>query len=695
MKRYFLIPFVLMILVLAAAAIPASEAVSQDAGQEETLQTGEVRLSPGNYCISCHLAEDPRLALATEWKGGIGREVNSACPAATAIHKELYYTERMLLMIDRAGGAEALTEKMQAQLEAQTQAYSRLLEAPVTSLEAFTSEAQAIRYRLNKVYAAQSRGIEARKRGTVLAIAIGASLIVLGCLIWGWLNTQAFPGGSKNKPGRLIAAAVFLTGVAGFFSLPFFRAPPAMTTVTTPEQQEAQLVLDEADRAASSADRAQARAWMLARLASADPARANPLLKEAWAAVQEARAGENALWGQSLVVQEANIAASIQLEKARLAAMELNAARARQWSLPLIAVEWAKVDAEKAAALLAAEEETSAAGSGPYRDLQLRGAALAWVQIDRERARPSAQRITDPGIRSWTQRELGMLTGDPAFFEEAGESARLVADPIQRARSLRELAIAAGDRKLLHEAVEALSEVTGERRGYALSDLAAAGDASLVEGIPVEFAEARTAALLAVRDEEAAYRASLAITDPIERARAQAAIAANWVSEAKAMQIDLQPYRDLALRDVTIKTGRVSLTHSINSAYYKVEALTALGDSAGALEAAGGLKDPYPLVQLGILLAKADPQEALKLVDEMSREADKAALLKALVAEGIEPGLFEQALGMALAARVRGDALSPAQASLDLARALWTIQPANAQAAWRQALEATRRITIK
>src|SRR5574338_1153103 len=268
MKPYFLLPIMIMILALAGAAVSSSGAASQAPLQDDLPQSAEVRLSPGNYCISCHLAEDPRLASVTEWRGAIGREVNNPCPAATAIRKEFYYTERMLLMIDRAGGAEALPEKMQDQLEAQVQSYSRLLESPVTSLEAFTSEAQAIRYRLNKVYSVLKQEIEMAKRSTVLYIALAASLVVLGSLIWGWVNTRPFADSKKRSLKTLIIVTVFLLAVTSFFTLPLFRLPPAVTAVTTVKQQEAQAVLDEADRAASSADRAQARAWMLARLAA-------------------------------------------------------------------------------------------------------------------------------------------------------------------------------------------------------------------------------------------------------------------------------------------------------------------------------------------------------------------------------------------------------------------------------------------
>ena len=80
---------------------------------------------------------------------------------------------------------------------------------------------------------------------------------------------------------------------------------------------------------------------------------------------------------------------------------------------------------------------------------------------------------------------------------------------------------------------------------------------------------------------------------------------------------------------------------------------------------------------------------------EMGREADKAAALRVVAARTSDPALFEQAQGMALAARVRGDSLAPVQASLELADALWTVDPANARAALLQAYETALRVSIK
>jgi hypothetical protein len=151
----------------------------------------------------------------------------------------------------------------------------------------------------------------------------------------------------------------------------------------------------------------------------------------------------------------------------------------------------------------------------------------------------------------------------------------------------------------------------------------------------------------------------------------------------------------MALRDIIRNTGNATLTDSITSPYYRVQALTALGQLDAAVEMGRELGDSYPLVALSVALVEKDPKAALQLVELMKREADKAIALRAAAAATGDQELFEQALGMALAARVRGDWLAPAQASLDLAGAMWDANPENARAALRQAVEAALKISVK
>lgn len=697
MTRRLLIPALILLAALAFAASSAS-------ASSRTLSlspSNEATLVPGNYCVSCHLPDDARLAAVTGWKGGIEREVNSPCPAATRIHEELYYTERLMLMIDRSRESiGALPEKTQSRLDGYTQRYSRLLDLPVTSLDAFVGESQTTRFQLNKVYAAINNSAEAAKLRTILLYAGAVTLFVLGSMLWGLYNTRMVKTG-LGKQKSLLRSAVFVLGVLAFFIMPIFRVPPAEVAETTTEQQEAQAVLDTANRSADASDRAQARAWMLAHLGAAwkesDPAEAQQLMDEALTSMTQIDQNNSALWGQSLSVQEAMIGVPIDMEKASLIATDLNAARARNWSLPLIAVELGRTDPERAIALLGAEQRSLETQTGAYRDLQLRSVALAWLalsgnagaEVQPSMAVSAAREIEDASIRSWTLREM-------SAFDLAVQAAREVTDPVQRARALRETALASGEESLFDEALTALDGLEGAQLAYALSDLAAApGNSSLVDRIDPAYPDARAAALLALGEYPAAWEAASLIVDPYERARAQAAIAGAWGDADAALSIAVPLYRDMALRDVIRKTGNVTLTDSIRSPYHQVQAFAALGEYEQAAQIADGLGDSLPLVELVSALVREDPQAALALVEKMSRESDKAVALRMIAAASEDPSVFEQALGMALAARVQGDALAPARSSLELANAFQSISPAEAQAALRQAVEAALRISIK
>jgi hypothetical protein len=278
----------------------------------------------------------------------------------------------------------------------------------------------------------------------------------------------------------------------------------------------------------------------------------------------------------------------------------------------------------------------------------------------------------------------------------ATEAARAIEDPVQKARVLREIGVASGQSALFDEALYALDDVTNASLAYALSDLvAASGNLSLVEQIPTIYPDARASALLRLGEYQSAWDAAADIADPFEQARAQAAIASAWGAADAAVRISIPLYRDLALRDVIRKSGDATLVDSISSTYYRVQALTALGNYEAAQELAGELGDPYPLVDLAVKLAEKDPQAALALVDKMDREADKAVALQAIAVATQDQALIEQAKGMALAARVRGDSLAPAQALLDLAQALWSVNQTDAQSALQQAYEVAQRIAIK
>jgi hypothetical protein len=126
-------------------------------------------------------------------------------------------------------------------------------------------------------------------------------------------------------------------------------------------------------------------------------------------------------------------------------------------------------------------------------------------------------------------------------------------------------------------------------------------------------------------------------------------------------------------------------------------ALVETGRAADAAAQAGELSEKAPLAQAAVALAPAQPADALALVDQLTRESDKAEALAALAVATDDPAVFDRALAMAAAARVRGDALAPARASLALARSLMD-RPggeANALAALSQAYELASKVSVK
>ena len=647
----------------------------------------------GNYCVACHQADDPRLTSVTAWKGSIAREVNSPCPAATSIHYQLYYTERMLLMIDRAEQSVGpLSTKNQAQLGNDTQLYSRLLDVPVSSTDAFATEAQTVRYRLEKIYTSLNQMADTNQQHLVLILAGLVTLVVLGSLAWGLYNTRLARGERETKSRSVYWYTVCLLVVVAVFALPILRIPVSATVMPTTEEQAVQTILDTADRAASTADHAQARAWIMARLGAAwnvvDPTHAQTVFNAALASVQQTQDNIPALWGQSLAAQEAAPGISITMQKADLVGAALYADRAYAWSIPLIASELAGTDSTQAKTLMQSEQASLSLQTGIYRDLELRSLALAWTKIEPSQAVPTARMIHDASIRAWTLREEAVKFNDPSLFAYAAEAARQVVDPVQRARSLQDVAVASSNRILFTEAESALSSTSGASLAYALSDLAAAsGNMSLVERIDPAYPDARTSALLGMGKYQAAWEAARAIADPYERAHAQSAIASAWGNGDAAMKIQVPLYRDLALQGVVQKTGNKVLEASIQSPYYKVQALTVVGDYQNATRAANGLSNSYPLVGLVAALAKTDPQTALILVDKMSNDNDKAVALRMIAAATGDQTIFQRALGMALAARVSGDVLSPVTASLDLAEAFIRTNPTDAVAALKQAYQ--------
>ena len=668
---------------------------------------------PGNYCVSCHTPGDERLTSVMDWTGAIDREVISPCPAASRVREEVYYTDRMLLAVSRARADlpdRVDASKTDARVTAARQTYGRLLDTPVHSLDAVTSEAQVLRYRLGKSYSWLNAVRDTLKRQFMLIIAVLVTLVLLISFGWGLRNVGRFiTTRGKEGEGRFrlnLKFTIFIIFVFVLFSLPIFRFPAQEVESASEEEQARQIALNNADRAADATDRASARSWMLGRVGAAwadlNPQSAENALADALTAAGETQLNADALWGEAQAVQEGTVGSQAAQEKARLNADRLDAVNSRAWALRLIATEWASVDSAhaeetlEAAFNVATSQISGIAPTGIYRDLDVRAIAVAWATLDPEQAVAVAERIYDPPLRVWALREIASVTGDTSVYDQATEAARGVSDPVDRARSLREVAVASGNQALFDEALVALEGVEPRLQAYALSDLAAAsGDASIAAQIDQAYPDARAAALYRVGQFDEAWAAAGEIADPFDRARAQSAVAGAWGNIDAAQQIPDPTLRDLALREIAIADQDLALAESIESAYYRVQALTALGQYQAALEVAEELSDTYPLRALAVAWSETDPQAALAVVDMMDREADKAEALRAIAVVTGDDDLFERALGMALAARVRGDALAPAEASLALGRDLELIHADKTDAAFDQAYAVALGISTK
>lgn len=692
-------------------------------------------LVTGNYCFACHLAEDTRLQAVTAWQGGVDRNAINPCPDAVRITEELYYTERLLLMMER--GVASLprsvvtNNRLPERIEGAAQSYLRLLDTSFSeptapaSLDAFVSEAQVARYRLGKINTTIHNLIEQQKEQRVLLFAGLVTLVVIISLLWGMRHTGfEWPIGRwlrQPRAGFLIGAIGVLL-VLALFALPLFRVFPAEVAAATEIEQEQAAKLDEAQRAASTADRIQARAATLARIGAAwgalDPQQSEQALTAMDETLNEGRKLAEALWGRALAAEEAAVGFTPALEKARLTAVNLEAARQWPWGVAQAAMALAQSDPERARALLESAPTPGQEQRGIYADLQRRMLALAWQGLDEEQAQQYANLIGDAMIRSWTWRELAQRAGSPPeALAAARQAAREIADPLQRARSLQELAKLTGeanDFALAEQSLRAAGEdLPAETMAFAWADLAVeSGRADLLEQIPAEVAAARAFGHLGLGQFEAAWQAALEIVDPYEQAQAQAAIAVAAGSAELATQIKVTMYRDLALRDL-IRQDRqnAALLDQMTLSYPRLQALTALGRYPEAWQAFkdGTLKlsETYPLVELAIRWGQADPAAAAEVSEAITREFDRAQVLLALSAQSapLDQAQLERALGLTLAARVRGDATAPARLSLLLAQQILqapqcqmeslAVCQQQARSALEQALSAALKIMMK
>ncbi len=682
----------------APAPRPANGAAAQASESSGALQ-------PANYCAACHTAGDPRPAQAVEWRGGPAAAALSPCPAYRRIQEELYYTERLLLMIDRASVQAPMSQAFAARLQGEQEGYLRLLDAPVVSLDAFVAEAQGLRYKLGKDYTEINQVNDQSKRRWAAIVAGAVSLLLALSLGWGWFNTRHYPGGGLRGQGwpRLAGKTLLLLAIFAFFALPLLQEPAQPATATSAEAQAIQTTLDTATRAASAADRAGARAWMLGQIGAVwntlDPQRGAIILAEARQAAGQANDQAAALWGQAAAAQEAAVSDPAQMEKAGLVAARLDATRSRAWGLRLAAEAW--LDDPAAAGLLEQAADAALSAQGGYRDLDLGAITAVYARLDPLRAGQIAKQIQDPALQASAWRAVAAYSHD---YSSAVQAARRVSDPYQRALTLGRIAAESQDAGLFVEAAAQLPEQDTPELAYTLSALAGwSGDPALAGRISAAYPTARAVAYLGVGDYTSALQESQNISDPYEQAHvlsrlAQAQAKANRDQAAAALdQIQVAALRQRAARDLLLLSGESDWMEWISWPYLRLQAYTSPGslDQAQAALLANPPKDGYPLVGLTWALAGSDPQAALALVEQMPREADRSAALNAIALQTGDPAIFERALGMAQAARVRSDPLAPARASLDLALAFIPTDPVKARLALEQAYQIALAIPIR
>jgi hypothetical protein len=657
------------------------------------------------------------LSDVTAWKGTIDREAVQPCPAAQRIREELFYSERLLLMIDRS--RESLPafvdhSDLDTRIDKATLGYQRLLDEPVTSLDTFVSQAQLARFRLGKSYAELNAISDGVKRTYITGAAVLASLFVLVSLVWGFKNLQALsPGGTPGKLnlrplGIGMKASVLIPAflVLAFFALPLFRVPAAPVENPTLEEQAFQETLDLGSRFASASDRAQARIWMLARIAAWEGRIQSPqagelaerALAEAAASAEAAWTDSPAQWGEAQAAIEAGAGGEVEIEKASLVSDRLVAIQSRIWGARMAAAELADNNPEAAGeflnlAIAFLPEETSR-----YRDLDLRAISVILADLDLQAGLDLARQVGDPALRSWGLREIAARNGETGLFAEAAQAAREVMDLIEQARLLREIGLVSGDPAYFNDALSALDSIPGgsKEKSYAYAELAStAGQADWASCDGQAGPAACASGYLSLEDFQAAWDAAAQIDDPYEQARAQAAVAASWKNQEAAEKIAIPVFKDQSLRDIAIVTKDHGIARRISNPYYQTQALAALGDLDGAWTVGSSLSETYPLVDLIASAVHADHPSALQWIEELASETEKAAALRAAAARSGDPELFERALGMAMAARKRGDPLAPAQASLELAAAIAFFDPALAQTAWSQAFDIASAISLK
>ncbi len=668
-----------------------------------------------HYCIACHSASDARLAAPMAWKGGSEGNALSPCPTVKQLRQEMTYTDDAFDAIRNAAVPD-----VDQKLIARSESLARLLETPYRSVDAGVNEARTFRYQLNKSYAQVQVARTQWATNTMLIVGIVVTLVLLASLAWGYANTRGTKAGAARWVRFGPWTFLFLLFIFVVFSLPIFN-PPVQSETSTAADLERQTALDDATRAAVSAENLSAKAWQLARLAAVAPDKhaAALALTAAFSATRELEVNEDAYWGLARAVEESAVTWDKGPEAAQPVADRILTASARAWAPAAMAEEIAPTDPSRAAQLLDDALDRAKQNPDPYfRALDLKKIAVAWARVNQARATSTAQLISDPFIRAWALRELGQ-------YDAASAAARLVEDPHRRASALREIGAVSKNVALMDESLAAARTLAEPARAHAFSDLAAAWSAldpshaaMIANQIPRQYPGARARALSSAGRFVGAWEETANLDAGSEKARAQRALVSEWAkvapSEALAAALKIaDPYwsaeaqRAVAAESAEREPERaLQIARAIPIPFVRVRAIgqiaaktraPSLFQEAAAL--AEGLHDVYALRDLTIAWAAIEPAQALALVDKMDREVDRAQALLA-IALALAPSdraqanaMFERAIKQAQTARARGDAFAATELLRELSLRYSTIDAALAAKAFSAAIESADKVT--
>jgi hypothetical protein len=152
---------------------------------DSNADTPEGAVLTGNYCLECHVSNDPRVESALSWGGGVYRQQYIPCDALRIVTEERYYAENLMLKIAQVSedysGERMGSEAMVQRLDPQRDSMDKLTQTDVQSVNGFTGSAKAIRYQVAKILPdALDKHEESRRRNVIMAIVFGT--IFLGFL---------------------------------------------------------------------------------------------------------------------------------------------------------------------------------------------------------------------------------------------------------------------------------------------------------------------------------------------------------------------------------------------------------------------------------------------------------------------------------------------------------------------------------